>query len=181
MNGLLVDDDPVYARVLQRSLARRGLTLHIAADAAGALAFARAQRPEFVLLDLKLGADSGLELVAPLRALGADIKLIVVTGYASVATAVEAIKRGADHYLAKPVTARALLATLTGAPVPVEPAATMTPLARLEWEHIQQALRDSGGSIAAAARLLGMHRRSLQRKLAKRPGPERRPGHDLDG
>ncbi|NCT69083.1 MAG: response regulator [Rhodanobacteraceae bacterium] len=173
MNGLLVDDDPVYAQVLQRSLERRGLALRLAADATAALAAVRAQRPDFVLLDLKLGTDSGLELVAPLRALGADMRIVVVTGYASVATAVEAIKRGADHYLAKPVTARALLAVLEGRSAPAEPAPTMTPLARLEWEHIQQALRDSHGNIAAAARLLGLHRRSLQRKLAKRPGPER--------
>lgn len=173
MNGLLVEDDQVYARVLQRSLERRGLHLRIATDVASALAAARLQRPDFVLLDLKLGNESGLDLIAPLRALGGDIRIILVTGYASVATAVEAIKRGADQYLAKPVTARALLAVLAGEAMPIEPAPTMTPLARLEWEHIQQALRDTQGNIAAAARLLGMHRRSLQRKLAKRPGPER--------
>jgi two-component system response regulator RegA len=178
MNGLLVDDDAVYARVLQRSLERRGVRLRVAADAAQALALARAERPDFVLLDLKLGRDSGLELVAPLRALCADARIILVTGYASVATAVEAIKRGADHYLAKPVTAQALLRALQGEQAPVAPEATMTPLSRLEWEHIQQALHESGGNIAAAARLLGMHRRSLQRKLAKRPGPERKPVDD---
>lgn len=181
MNGLLVDDDAVYARTLQRSLERRGVQVRIAMDAQAALAAARAERPEFVLLDLKLGHESGLALIEPLRALGADIRIVLVTGYASVATAVEAIKRGADHYLAKPVTAQALLRVLAGAADDIETTTTMTPLSRLEWEHIQQALRDTDGNIAAAARLLGMHRRSLQRKLAKRPGPERRPEHDLDG
>ena len=181
MNGLLVEDDAVYAHTLQRSLERRGVQLRLAADGTAALAAARAEPPQFVLLDLNLGRESGLTLIEPLRALGADMKIILVTGYASVATAVEAIKRGADHYLAKPVTAQALLRVLVGEADAVAAMATMTPLSRLEWEHIQQALHDAGGSIAAAARLLGMHRRSLQRKLAKRPGPERRSGHDLDG
>jgi len=173
MNGLLVDDDAVFARALQRSLERRGVALRLAADAGSALAAVRAQPADFVLLDLKLGRESGLDLVAPLRALDAHMKIVLLTGYASVATAVEAIKRGADQYLAKPVTAQALLRVLRDGAAAVEPEATMTPLSRLEWEHIQQALHESGGNIAAAARLLGMHRRSLQRKLAKRPGPER--------
>ena len=91
-----------------------------------------------------------------------------------MATAVEAIKRGADNYLLKPVTLDAILRALDRpAGAAPEPESTMTPLSRLEWEHIQQALGDSQGNISAAARLLGMHRRSLQRKLAKRPGPER--------
>ena len=112
----------------------------------------------------------------------ADMQIILVTGYASVATAVEAIKRGADDYLPKPVTAEALLRVLKGerAGDAAAPAPTMTPFSRLEWEHIQQALHETDGNVTAAARLLGMHRRSLQRKLAKRPGPERRPACDLD-
>lgn len=175
MNGLLVDDDAVYARVLQRSLARRKVGVRIAANIDEALAAARETVPDFALVDLKLGNESGLNLIAPLRALGKDIVIVVVTGYASVATAVEAIKRGADNYLPKPATAEALLRVLRGVEpdAPPEPAGTMTPLSRLEWEHIAQALQDSSGNISAAARLLGMHRRSLQRKLAKRPGPER--------
>lgn len=176
MNGLLVDDDAVYSRVLQRSLQRRGIALRVAAHGAEALALARAEPPDFVLLDLRLHNESGLNLIAPLRALREDMQIILVTGYASVATAVEAIKRGADNYLPKPVTAEALLRALAEEPV-AETAGeveTMTPLSRLEWEHIAQALQQSGGNISAAARLLGMHRRSLQRKLAKRPGPERK-------
>lgn len=180
MNGLLVDDDLLYARTLQRSLARRGVALDVAHDAAGALSLARERRPDFVLLDLKLGPESGLELIVPLRALDAGLRIILMTGYASVASAVEAIKRGADDYLAKPVTAEALLRLLRGETGEVCAEATMTPLARLEWEHIQQALKETNGNIAAAARLLGMHRRSLQRKLGKRPGPERRDAGLLD-
>ena len=173
MNGLLVDDDEVYSRILQRSLERRGVRLRIAADIASALEQAQAEVPDFALLDLKLKQESGLTLIAPLRALRADMQIILVTGYASVATAVDAIKRGADNYLPKPVTAEALLRALDDTDdVPDEPD-TMMPLSRLEWEHIAQAMQDCNGNISAAARLLGMHRRSLQRKLAKRPGPER--------
>lgn len=172
MNGLLIDDDAVYARILQRSLARRGLSLRIALNAVDALAQIAAQTPDFALVDLRIGASSGLDLIAPLRAARADMQIILVTGYASVATAVEAIKRGADNYLPKPVTAEALLRALQDEPA-IDDVDTMTPLSRLEWEHIQQAMHECGGNVSAAARLLGMHRRSLQRKLAKRPGPER--------
>jgi two-component system response regulator RegA len=175
MNGLLVDDDDVYSRILQRSLERRGIHLRAAPDIASALELARAEPPDFALLDLKLKHESGLDLIAPLRALRADMQIILVTGYASVATAVEAIKRGADNYLPKPVTAEALLRALNDVddgPDDIE-VETMTPLSRLEWEHIAQAMQDCDGNVSAAARLLGMHRRSLQRKLAKRPGPER--------
>jgi len=175
MNGLLVDDDEVYSRILQRSLERRGVRLRIAPDIASALDQARADPPDFALLDLKLKQESGLALIAPLRALRADMQIILVTGYASIATAVDAIKRGANNYLPKPVTAEALLRALHDIDdIPEEPE-TMTPLSRLEWEHIAKAMQDCNGNISAAARLLGMHRRSLQRKLAKRPGPERTP------
>ena len=180
MKGLLVDDDELYARTLQRSLARKGIETEIALDAASALARAREYLPDFALVDLKLGSDSGLTLIEPLLALRADMQILLVTGYASVATAVESIKRGADDYLPKPATVPTILRAL-GLETPATPiddieAAedTMTPLSRLEWEHIQQALAETEGNISAAARLLGMHRRSLQRKLAKRPGPERR-------
>jgi two-component system, response regulator RegA len=172
MKGLLVDDDEVYARILQRSLQRRGLDSVVALDVDAALALAATELPDFALVDLKIGARSGLDLIAPLRSLRADMQIVLVTGYASVATAVEAIKRGADNYLPKPVTAEALLRVLQDEPF-VEEVETMTPLSRLEWEHIQQALKQCEGNISAAARLLGMHRRSLQRKLAKKPGPER--------
>lgn len=183
-DGLLVDDDPLYLRTLQRSLARRGIATRTATDASGALALASERPPAFVLLDLKLGHESGLALIQPLRALRADMRILLVTGYASIATAVEAIKLGADDYLPKPASMPVILRALGLAEDGedeagmVEPPETMTPISRLEWEHIQQALLETNGNISAAARLLGMHRRSLQRKLAKRPSPELPPGRN---
>jgi two-component system, response regulator RegA len=175
--GLLVDDDMLYLQTLQRSLQKRGLTASIATNVADALQVASTQALDFALIDLRLGNESGLELIDPLRRGQPQIRIVLLTGYASVATAVEAIKRGADNYLLKPTTVDVILRTLaaqsTDAPPP-EPQVTMTPLSRLEWEHIHQALAETNGNVSAAARLLGMHRRSLQRKLAKRPGPERK-------
>ncbi|MBI2799114.1 MAG: response regulator [Gammaproteobacteria bacterium] len=178
MKGLLVDDDPVYSRVLANSLARRGYDIELAHDGASALACARRALPDFVLLDLRLVGESGLELIAPLREMRADVQIVLVTGYASIATAVEAMKRGADNYLAKPVTCEALIRVLNSQDSGHRDVATMLPLSRLEWEHIQQALLECDGNISAAARLLGMHRRSLQRKLAQRPSAVRRVGAD---
>ncbi|WP_129774574.1 response regulator transcription factor [Peristeroidobacter soli] len=173
--GLLVDDDELYLRTLQRSLQKRGFTVVLAHTVAAATEAARLHRPEFALIDLRLGKESGLALIDPLKAVREDMKILLVTGYASIATAVEAIKRGADNYLTKPVTADAIVRALNDE---IEsdsaPENTMVPLSRVEWEHIQQALSETDGNISAAARLLGMHRRSLQRKLAKRPGPERK-------
>lgn len=181
-NGLLVDDDSLYLQTLQRSLQKRGLTTLTATNVAEALQIANTRPLDFALLDLRLSSESGLALIEPLRRGHPKIRIVLMTGYASVATAVEAIKRGADNYLLKPTTVetilRTLAATATDTPPP-EPQPTMTPLSRLEWEHIHQALAETNGNVSAAARLLGMHRRSLQRKLAKRPGPERRP-YDVD-
>lgn len=177
--GLLVDDDSLYLRTLQRSLARRGIETLVADDAASALATARQALPDFALIDLKIGHDSGLSLIQPLRAIRPDMRILLVTGYASIATAVEAIKLGADDYLPKPANIATILRALGEedeelgeAPEDEEHTPEMmTPLSRLQWEHIQQALHETGGNVSAAARLLGMHRRSLQRKLTKRPSP----------
>jgi len=180
-HGLLVDDDPLYLRTLQRTLARRGIETVTAIDIDTALQAATAAPPAFALIDLKLGSESGLNLIQPLRELRQDMRILLVTGYASIATAVEAIKLGADDYLPKPATVQMILRALgedeeTGEePEEVEPPDAMTPISRLQWEHIQQALHETGGNVSAAARLLGMHRRSLQRKLLKRPSPERDP------
>nr|WP_298724793.1 response regulator [uncultured Steroidobacter sp.] len=173
--GLLVDDDDLYLRTLQRSLQKRGFATVLANNVADAVAAAQTHRPAFALIDLRLGHDSGLALIEPLKTARADMRILLITGYASIATAVEAIKRGADNYLTKPVTAEAIVRALhDDAESESMPETMMVPLARVEWEHIQQALSETQGNISAAARLLGMHRRSLQRKLAKRPGPERR-------
>jgi two-component system, response regulator RegA len=179
--GLLVDDDGLYLRTLQRSLQKRGLEIVVAQTFQEALAAAENHRPDFALIDLRLGSDSGLGLIEPLKVVREDMRILLVTGYASIATAVEAIKRGADHYLLKPVTAEAIMKAIAGEPQgAAEPESTMVPLARVEWEHIQQALSETQGNVSAAARLLGVHRRSLQRKLAKRPGPERKHEDELE-
>jgi two-component system response regulator RegA len=172
MNGLLVDDDALFLRTLQRSLQRRGIEAVIAPDVATALAAARARPFDFALVDLKIGKESGLRLVGPLKEIRSGMTVVMMTGYASVATAVEAIKAGADDYLLKPVSVDTILRVLADEPnESMDDPETMTPLGRLEWEHIQQALRTTDGNVSAAARLLGVHRRSLQRKLSKRPAP----------
>ena len=178
--GLLVDDDVLYLQTLQRSLLKRGVESTTATNAADALRLAAEESLDFALIDLRLATESGLDLIKPLRQAQPQMRIVLMTGYASVATAVEAIKRGADEYLLKPTTVDTILRTLSLAAdttTPLEPQ-TMTPLSRLEWEHIHQALAETNGNVSAAARLLGMHRRSLQRKLAKRPGPERKAQED---
>lgn len=179
MKGLLIDDDDLYLRTLQRALERRGFDIAVALDAVAAIECARSMQPDFALVDLKLATTSGLDLIVPLREIRASMHIVLITGYASVATAVEAIKRGADDYLPKPASVSAIMRVLGGEPPELETDAAMTPLSRLEWEHIQQAMTDSAGNVSAAARLLGMHRRSLQRKLGKRPGPERKRADDI--
>ena len=171
MKGLLVDDDELYARTLQRSLARKGIETEIALDAASALARAREYLPDFALVDLKLGSDSGLTLIEPLRALRADMQILLVTGYASVATAVESIKLGACHYLTKPSNTddiEAAFARVSGDPG-ADIATRTTSIKTLEWEHIHRVLVETDFNISESARRLGMHRRTLARKLEKRP------------
>jgi two-component system, response regulator RegA len=169
---LLIDDDAVFSAVLARALTARGFVVAVANDGARALALVREHAPESAVLDLKLGSESGLALIPQLLAANPDLRILLLTGYASIATAVEAIKRGAHDYLAKPVdadqVAQALLGTDADEP---ETAPTLhTPaLKRLEWEHIQRVLTECEGNISEAARRLGLHRRTLQRKLAKRP------------
>jgi two-component system response regulator RegA len=170
---LIVDDDERFAITLGMALARRGYAAHVAHDAAAALATARTKEPDAAIVDLRLGADDGLALIEPLRRAHPRMRIVVLTGYASIATAVKAIKLGADDYLAKPVTASAVVAVLergtrSDAGERSEPAAPMSPR-RLEWEHIQRVLAEHDGNISATARTLHMHRRTLQRKLAKRP------------
>ena len=170
---LVVDDDEVFRMRLARALEDRGLAVTTAGDHASALAEARRDSPELAVVDLKMPGRSGLEVVRDLRALDAGTRVLVLTGYGSIATAVEAIKMGAVHYLPKPADCDEILAALgvtagdAGGPAG-EPATTPT-LARAEWEHIQRVLTDCGGNISEAARRLGIHRRSLQRKLGKYP------------
>lgn len=179
--GLLVDDDAMFLKALQRALQRRGIAAMTATNTLEALVAAKTAVPKFALVDLRIGKESGLSLIQPLKAISSDMRIFLMTGYASVATAVEAIKLGADNYLLKPITADAIVRALNIDEMPTaEGNVTMTPLSRLEWEHIHQALSETHGNVSAAARLLGMHRRSLQRKLAKRPGAERTTGDPPD-
>jgi len=170
---LVVDDDVRFAETLARALERRGWSASVAHTIDGALAAARARAVDAAIVDLRLGDEDGLELIKPLHALGDRMRIVVLTGYASLTTAVKAIKLGADDYLAKPVTASAVLETLQRGEKPVaaaraERAEPMSPR-RLEWEHIQRVLAEHAGNLSATARALKMHRRTLQRKLAKRP------------
>ncbi len=171
--GLLVDDDPLFLKTLQRSLHKRGVDAIMATSVGDALEQSTRQPLGFALIDLRIGSGSGLELIEPLRRAHPAARIVLITGYASIATAVEAIKRGADDYLLKPTSADAIIRAIRGERVAQpESQPTLTPISRLEWEHIHRALTETGGNVSAAARLLGMHRRSLQRKLAKRPSPD---------
>jgi len=168
---LIVDDDEIFCEVLADALESRDYRVHIAHNADEALAIARREDPEYAVIDLRIGADSGLQVTRALRGLNDAIRMVVLTGYASIATAVEAIKLGAVHYLTKPADVGDIIAALhkeEGDP-DVEPVESPLTVRRLEWEHLQRVLAECDGNISAAARRLRMHRRTLQRKLAKRP------------
>ena len=168
---LLVDDDEVFRERLARALRDRGYDVATAADHDSALAAAQARKPDFAIVDLRMPGLSGLALIGPLHPLSPGARIVVLTGYGSITSAVEALRAGAHDYLSKPVDADQVIGALTGEPArPAEAAPTPSPtLARAEWEHIQRVLRDCDGNISQAARLLGLHRRSLQRKLSKDP------------
>ncbi|CAH2785077.1 MAG: Dna binding response regulator PrrA (RegA) [uncultured Caballeronia sp.] len=173
-NFLIIDDDEVFSGILARGLTRRGYTTHQAHDADKALKLANQHKFGQITVDLHLGNDSGLRLVSPLRDQQPDARILVLTGYASIATAVQAMKDGADNYLAKPANVETILAALheQASEQMAEEAIenpTLLSVARLEWEHIQRALAENNGNISATARALNMHRRTLQRKLAKKP------------
>jgi two-component system response regulator RegA len=164
---LIVDDDVTFRDRLVRAMRDRGYDASGAADRAAALAAASADSPEFALVDLKLGGESGLAVVRDLKALDPATVIVVLTGYGSIATAVESVKLGAASYLTKPADADQIVAAFDG--VQPDDAVTVPSLARVEWEHIQRVLADCGGNVSQAARQLGIHRRSLQRKLSKNP------------
>lgn len=168
---LLVDDDSTFRAVLARALELRGYAVRTAADVESALAQAREESPEYAVVDLKMPNASGLTLIEALLALDPHTRIVMLTGYASIATAVEAIKLGAVHYLAKPADADEIVAAFEkqeGNAVVAPPDKPMS-VARLEWEHIQKVLAECGDNVSETARRLNMHRRTLQRKLSKRP------------
>jgi two-component system response regulator RegA len=167
---LIAEDDPAFARTLRRSFERRGYQVSSATTAAQADALGRKTAFDYAVIDLKLGNDSGLSVVQSLHAFRPETHIVVLTGYASIATAVEAIKLGASHYLAKPSNTddiEAAFASKQGDPsVPVD--GRKSSIKTLEWEYIHQTLVECDFNISEAARRLGLHRRTLARKLEKR-------------
>jgi two-component system response regulator RegA len=169
---LLVDDDEVLRERLGRALRERGFEVTTAESGEAAIAVARRDAPEFAVVDLRMPGASGIDVLDALRAIDPATRVLMLTGYGSIATAVEATRRGAVGYLSKPADADEVVAALTGRAAAEGKVDIDTPsLARAEWEHIQRVLTDCGGNISQSARRLGIHRRSLQRKLQKYPPP----------
>lgn len=166
---LIIDDDEFFIQTLDRALTRLGHQCCQAINAQQALSSAQQQKFDVVLVDLKLGEDNGLDLIKQLKDIQTEARILMLTGYASIATAVEATKRGAFQYLPKPVTTEHILNALDKTAL-IEQDTPTQPLSmdRIGWEHIQRVLLENDGNISASARELGMHRRTLQRKLQKR-------------
>jgi len=167
---LLLEDELSFASVLCRRLEKHGFVSTHVSDVDDVVERAKELKPNYLLLDMKVGEQNGLSALPELRNVCPEARIILLTGYASIATAVDAIKMGADDYLAKPVDMKTLLPTLLGTnQCQLNDEDEMLTPARLEWEQIQQVLKVNNGNVSATARQLGMHRRTLQRKLAKKP------------
>ncbi len=168
---LIIDDDQTFAETAQRAFEREGFEATFECSPNSAIAKASSWQPEFVLLDLNLGESSGLSLLPKLiHILGPTAKIVILTGYSSIATAVEATRLGAHDYLCKPTKLRDILTCFTGKKssepeIPDQPPS----VERVKWEHIQRVLQEHDGNVSATARALNMHRRTLQRILAKKP------------
>jgi len=172
MRMLVVDDDRIFRTRLVSALAARGLEAWGAATPAEAVELARRTEPDRAVVDLRMPGGSGLDLVGQLLGLDPKMQIVILTGYGSIATALEATRLGAMDYLAKPADADQILAAFEKNSGKPETPHSAPSLARVEWEHIQRILTDCGGNISQAARVLGIHRRSLQRKLSKYPPGE---------
>jgi two-component system response regulator RegA len=167
---LLVDDDATFCKVLKMALIRRGFSVSVAHSVEDALPMAVDNPPEFAIIDMKMGGAPGLVLVKALHELDPNTRIVVLTGYASINTAVEAIKLGATQYLAKPANADEIVAAFSHqANGNVDVRMGSANIEMLEWEHIQRMLQEHGNNISATSRALNMHRRTLQRKLNKPP------------
>lgn len=171
---LIIEDDVSFAATLARRMSKYGFSCQQVHQADQALHACLQQKPDCILLDMKLAADNGLRLIKPIRAMLPKVKIVLLTGFASVATAVQAMRLGADDYLAKPVNTQMLLTALDTEQVPnntidTDIGSDTMSTERVEWEHINQVLNSNGGNVSATARQLGMHRRTLQRKLQKKP------------
>lgn len=169
---LMIEDDEVFASVSSRALVRRGYDVTLATSIEAARNMINQVSVAFAIVDLNLAGHSALELIPTLRARNPDARILMLTGYASIATAVEAIKLGADNYLAKPADIDEILTALDiDSDEEEHDSQFQEPMSvrRLEWEHIQKVLLENHGNISETARQLKMHRRTLQRKLQKRP------------
>ncbi|MEP1554027.1 MAG: response regulator [Paraglaciecola sp.] len=168
---LLIEDEQSFADILLRRLSHFGYDCIHGNTTEQGMALAIEHQPSYLILDLKVGNQNSLQILPQLRKSLPKARIILLTGYASIATAVEAIKSGADDYMSKPVDTKTLLAMLDGEPSTktTDTRTTVMSPARLEWEHIQQVLKSNDGNISVTARQLGMHRRTLQRKLLKKP------------
>ena len=171
---LLVDDDPVMCEVLARALARRGFTVSVAHSVEEAMRLVETDAPEYAVIDLKLPGQSGLKLISRLKAIDEHTRIVMLTGHASMPTAIEAIKLGAIYYLPKPANADEVVAAFTrkDADDDIPVVSNTLSVERVEWEHISRVLRDHNGNISATARALSMHRRTLQRKLRRPPSSD---------
>lgn len=171
---LLVDDDITFCSVLKQALEKRQFQVYVAHNLENAKALLEQVQPDNAVIDLRIGPESGLALVKYLVDRCPTASIVMLTGYASIATAVEAVKLGATHYLAKPADADEIVRALTRGEGDVDTTLNQNPLSvkRLEWEHLQKVMLEHEGNISAASRALGMHRRTLQRKLEKRPAKD---------
>lgn len=169
---VLIDDDDALRYLLGKALTRLGLCISSASDSAQALTF---ENLDGALIDLKLGSENGLNLIAPLRARHPNAKLVMLTGYASIATAVEAMRRGADDYLVKPTDPATIAELFRSSPLNDRHASIESPkfmppsIRRIKWEHLQRVLAEHGGNIARTAKTLGVDRSTVYRMLDKRP------------
>lgn len=168
---LILDDDEVFAQTLSRSFKRKGYDSLVALNIAVAQKLASEHQPDFAVVDLKIDQESGLHFLPILSELSPSTKALVLTGYSSISTTVEAMKLGCVNYLCKPVNSDEILQALEDEQAHPEISLPETPpsVNRLEWEHIQRVLTQHDGNISVTAKALGMHRRTLQRKLQKRP------------
>ncbi|WP_210241581.1 MULTISPECIES: response regulator transcription factor [unclassified Mesorhizobium] len=166
----VVEDDETFARTLKRSFDKRDYDVVVCHDREALLVALETAVPDYAVVDLKLGAGSGLECVKLLSARNPSMRIVVLTGFASIATAVEAIKLGACHYLAKPANTDDIEAAFGRAEGDVSVPLTSRPtsIKNLEWERIHETLVETGFNISETARRLGLHRRTLARKLEKR-------------
>ncbi|UQA62260.1 response regulator transcription factor [Polyangium aurulentum] len=166
---LIVDDDEPLRAALGEAFARRGYAVSLALDPASALGLAEGQVFEYALVDVRMPGGSGIDLVRALKTIDEGTRIVVFTGYGTIANAVEAMRAGAIDYLTKPVNAGVCEGALLGRTASEGAPEDVPSLERVEWEYLQRVLADCGGNISEAARRLRMHRRSLQRKMAKLP------------